>query len=254
MFAKKNLYELALIFSANFHMPSITKKHYFFIFTLLLLFGARCCAKAVASSSIIKKQLLDIYQTHRKTFFCDEAFSEKGEVLYYGCPRCPPIKMNIQWMAIVPIEQLAKNLNCYHQKICLDKTGQPFKGLRCCEISNDYFKRMKGDLHNLVPELPNISRQRLHKRFGAIAVNEIHDKGCHYYIDHKNKLIDPSPQVRGMIARTYLYMRTRYPLLLSPDEFSLYLQWHQKYPVTQWERERNHKIQQYQGNSNPYIT
>jgi deoxyribonuclease-1 len=76
---------------------------------------------------------------------------------------------------------------------------------------------------------------------------------CHFYIDKKNKLVEPAPHLRGMIARTYLYMRDTYQLALAGDELRLYQAWHQQYPVTEWERERNNKIKEIQGKKNPYI-
>jgi deoxyribonuclease-1 len=199
-----------------------------------------------------KSQLMGIYQSHRYTFFCDQSFDGNGDSLIQNCKNCPLIKNRIIWMAIIPEWELAKDKMCYREKLCVNNSGVRFKGVRCCLEIDENFKRMSSDLYNYVPELNLLKKQRSHYQFGLISDNDSNQL-CHFYIDKKNKLVEPSPHLRGMIARTYLYMRDTYQLALAGDELRLYQAWHQQYPVTEWERERNNKIKEIQGKKNPYI-
>lgn len=61
-------------------------------------------------------------------------------------------------------------------------------------------------------------------------------------VDFKAKVAMPRKRVRGMIARTYLYMSQRYQLRLSRQDRRLYEAWHRAYPVEAWERQRNQQV------------
>lgn len=195
--------------------------------------------------------LQTIYQDHRITFFCEQPFSEEGNIHSRHCKNCASINTPIQWMPIVSKHQFARHLNCYREKLCMSKNGQLFKGLRCCKESDLTYQKMDMDLHNYVPE-GELKSQRKRYRFGLIP-NKIEIQGCHFYVDKKNKIIEPSPKNRGMIARTFLYMHDTYHIPLSQEEKILYQEWHQQYAISNWERLRNEKISAIQGNSNHYI-
>ncbi|MFI4936928.1 MAG: endonuclease [Candidatus Berkiellales bacterium] len=198
--------------------------------------------------------LNQIYRNHRFTFFCDQPFSAKNEVTFQPCSHCPTITKKIQWMPIVPLWQLAQHLNCYQEKTCINSKGQTFKGLRCCQQVNSTYQQMSVDLHNFAPEIPLLRQQRRRFTFGLVSDQKRNQASCHLYIDQKQKCIEPAPEIRGIIARTYLYMRDTYHFPLSEKEAALFLAWHQEYPVSEWERERNKMIQTLQGKGNRYIS
>lgn len=201
----------------------------------------------------ITTALSHIYADHRYTFFCHQSFSAQGLVHIKACEQCPTQTTPIQWMALVPTKKMAQHLLCYQEKICIDNKGQRFKGLRCCQHNNEIYQQMQKDLHNFVPELPFLKQQRQRLVFGNISVETDAYPEC-FVIDKKRKILIPSREVRGMIARTYLYMRDKYHITLTPEETRLYLDWHQEYPVSVWERKRNQRIQDIQGNSNHYVS
>lgn len=80
---------------------------------------------------------------------------------------------------------------------------------------------------------------------------------------------EPPDEVKGDIARMLFYMATRYEngdkvdLELNDKvnngsnpyhgKISILLQWSEQDPVSEWERQRNEKIYQIQGNRNPFI-
>src|SRR5690606_30548873 len=58
----------------------------------------------------------------------------------------------------------------------------------------------------------------------------------------------------GQIARIYFYMHDYYQLPLTAQEQQLYLRWHQQFPVSQWELERDRRIARLMGHNNPSVT
>jgi deoxyribonuclease I len=61
---------------------------------------------------------------------------------------------------------------------------------------------------------------------------------------------------KGIVARAVFYFALRYKDVLRMDtqmNLELLLGWHQKYPVTLYEKHRNAAIQELQGNRNPFI-
>jgi deoxyribonuclease-1 len=59
--------------------------------------------------------------------------------------------------------------------------------------------------------------------------------------------------VRGDIARVYFYIEHTYGLALTHGERHLFRAWHQADPVSEWEIERDVRIEGLQGNSNPFV-
>lgn len=195
------------------------------------------------------KHLSTVYQNHQTTFFCDQPFSS-GEITTPATKHHPAFVEKIQWMPIVPIKKLAPFYACY-QQMCVSPKGKLQKGLRCCQRDTQ-FKQMLHDLHNMVPETRQLKQLRTRYTFAEFTTLP-NKKGCHLVIDQKNKKIEPAPSKRGMIARTYLYMKDTYPFRLTEEEIALYLRWHQQYPVTDFERERNEKIFEIQGRKNHWV-
>lgn len=216
-----------------------------FLIGLLLI-----CQGALAAPT--NKTLLQLYQDHPRTFFCEHTFSKTGVLTSYGSKQQAIIDETITWMQIVPIKQLAPFYACYQQP-CLDKHGKRQQGVRCCQKHDQQFQRMQKDLHNFVPETRTLKNLRNRYTFGEFAHASAKSSSCHFFVDKKIKQLEPAPNKRGRIARTYLYMKDHYPLRLSDEEMALYLRWHQEYPVTQEERLRNEKIFGLQGTRNHWV-
>ncbi len=199
-----------------------------------------------------KQSLQDLYATSRITFFCEQPFSETGILQPIAHPYQAMLPETVHWMHIVPLKQLARDYACYQQK-CVNKKGKIFKGLHCCKQHDVLFQRMIKDLHNLVPETKQLKQQRAHSVFAEFSNSSSPSNRCQLFLDKKRRRLEPPPSKRGMIARTYLYMKDTYPFTLSAEETALYWQWHQRYPVTPAERERNEKIFALQGRKNHYV-
>ena len=76
----------------------------------------------------------------------------------------------------------------------------------------------------------------------------------HIYL--QNGQVEPQVGVRGRVARAYLYMASTYPerIALSPEEWMMYHRWNEEEPPGRAEKLQNTRIQQMQGNPNPYIS
>ena len=71
----------------------------------------------------------------------------------------------------------------------------------------------------------------------------------------ENRKIQPRPEIRGDIARTYMSMDWAYPGhgVLSRSNQKLFDAWNKEDPVDDLERERARRIEAIQGNRNPFI-
>jgi len=65
-------------------------------------------------------------------------------------------------------------------------------------------------------------------------------------IDRQLRIAYPPERSRGLIARTYLYMQATYGLALTPEQQTLYQEWDERYPKSDWEITRETKIAQLQ--------
>ena len=76
---------------------------------------------------------------------------------------------------------------------------------------------------------------------------------CDFEIGQKR--VEPTEQVRGEIARTYLYMHQSYPRaqILSDEEIKQYEHWALQDPPDTWECQRAQRIKLVQGNANPIV-
>lgn len=220
------------------------------IFTTALLLIVPFYAFAYPSK-IIQTKLHHIHEAHRFTLFCEQAFDETGKLVPSRCKTCPSTPLQIRWMPIVPLTTLASSLPCYHQKLCFDRKGKTFSGLRCCQKSDPFFIKMSTDLRNYVPENPLLIKLRKNYRFNTTTLFSS-KSGCHFYIDPQHKFVSPAPSARGLIARTYLYFHEQYQLPLLEEEKKMFTQWHETYPLCEWEAKREERIAKLQNNRNPY--
>ena len=215
----------------------------------LLLFSNLTLAWAAPSIQSLSKEL---YSIHPYTFFCQHPFDSDFKVMARNCDTCPAQPRSIKWMKVVPSQRLARHKTCYEYKICINRKGQPFRGLTCCRQKDPHFVAMEQDLHNLVPEDPrlvllNKGYQLVEESVGPIGFI------CNARVDHKAKTFHPPEQSRGAIARTYLYMQDTYQLALTHEERELFMKWHMQYPPSTWEKERNTEIYALQNKRNRWV-
>ncbi|MBW7876721.1 MAG: endonuclease [Candidatus Cloacimonetes bacterium] len=120
---------------------------------------------------------------------------------------------------------------------------------------------MVSDLHHLYPALSVPNRMRSDLPFGVVkSTPEYSTRAGSRLADGE---FEPSHQDKGNVARAMLYFYTRYldrDIFLKTDKkrffldrIPVFLEWNQQDRVDGAEKERNDRIQEYQGNRNPYI-
>jgi deoxyribonuclease-1 len=201
-----------------------------------------------------KKEAWKIFADHPESFYCKCPFTPQGEILPATCSYAPTKitsrTYKVEWEHIVPAKILGENLTCWKKNICTKQDGTKYKGRACCSKVDKTFQRMEADLHNLVPAIGAINQARGTYSFGLVE-GEVEDfMGCPLKISRTEKKVEPRPEIRGLIARAYLYMSTQYDISLSPSERNLYEEWDQEYLPDPWEIEWNEKVSQIQGNRN----
>lgn len=77
---------------------------------------------------------------------------------------------------------------------------------------------------------------------------------CQFSVDFKQRRAKVRVDIRGTIARDYLYFNHKYKMKLSKQELKKYQAWNKEYPADEWEIERNKRIAKKQGNVNPFIS
>lgn len=212
----------------------------------------------VKNFSEAKKILSKLYGEENVSFYCGCRY-KKNLIDHQSCAYQALFPSNrsfyLEWEHIVPANRLGSHLKAWrtgHSK-CVDRHGRAFRGRACAHRVDAEFRRMEADLYNLVPAIGEVNNFRGAKSFGIVSDRQNLFGACHFY--EQNHIIEPRPEVRGMIARAYLYMHENYPgvPLLKRSESKIFKSWHKEYPVTRKEYRHAIRILHIQGNKNNYI-
>lgn len=206
-----------------------------------------------------KPLLREIYRDYPLTFYCSCSFNQEGKIDLASCGY--RVQTNLQraqrleWEHIVPVSQMAMHLACWKNKLCSKGDGKRYQGRACCREQDPSFSKMEADLHNIVPEIGELNGCRSNFRFGLLPQIKSGQFGaCAFKIDPETRRVEPRAEVRGQIARAYLYVAKIYHLHLSDSQRKLFWAWNKQYPPESWEIERDRRIANIQGNHNPYIS
>ncbi|WP_213881272.1 endonuclease [Pseudomonas sp. dw_358] len=216
----------------------------FLVFGLLLV-SVPIWAQAPKTFNEAKRIARQLYAPQSIEFYCGCRY-QGNRVNLAACsyvPRKNPARAaRIEWEHIVPAWQIG------HQRQCWQSGGRK----NCARIDRAY-QRAEANLHNLVPSIGEINADRGHLSFGWLPPQPPQYGSCPIQIDFAAKKVMPRPAIRGMIARTYLYMSKRYRLRLSRQDRQLYEAWHRAYPAQDWERQRNQRVACVMGHGNDYV-
>lgn len=121
----------------------------------------------------------------------------------------------------------------------------------------------RGDLHHLFPTDSKANSVRSSNPFGEVIGKDAHSNcSASQTGDIINprtgkkgtrKGFQPPPEHRGNVARAMFYFASKYGYHLDSLQEHYLRKWHNDDPVDDREVERNNKIEQVQGNRNPYI-
>ncbi|MFO7529536.1 MAG: alpha/beta fold hydrolase [Marinobacter sp.] len=149
---------------------------------------------------------------------------------------------SIEWEHVVPAHALGQSRQCWREPICTNSKGKPYKGRQCCEKVDPVFRAMVSDLRNLVPAIGELNGDRSNYTFSMLEGEPRNYGACDFEVDRSLRKVEPRPEVRGDIARTYFYMHETYGLPLSGKQRQLFEVWDREDPLSEWEVLRNARI------------
>tara|TARA_R110001592_G_scaffold363341_1_gene684402 strand:+ start:16629 stop:17288 length:660 start_codon:yes stop_codon:yes gene_type:complete len=206
---------------------------------LLLLLSTTLLAEQPQSFSQAKKIATKIYTDHQTTFYCGCSYSLQGKKLtpdLDSCgytPRKEPIRASrVEWEHVVPAWVFGHQLQCWQNG-----------GRNNCRKTSEKFRQMEADLMNLVPVIGEINGNRSNFSFAMLEGEPRVYGACDFEVDFKARKVEPTPEVRGDIARIYWYMRDTYGLKISDKQKKLFEVWSKLDPVDEWETERTNRIE-----------
>ncbi|MFJ7682306.1 endonuclease I family protein [Peribacillus butanolivorans] len=134
-----------------------------------------------------------------------------------------------------------------------------------CEhvVPQSWFQKkepMRGDLHHLFACDPPCNSMRSNYPYHDFPdyEGEVQIEGVRLQCGKEEENLFEPEYAKGTVARATLYFLLRYPNKISNDRerainIELLLKWNEEYPVSVYEKHRNHSIQEIQGNRNPLI-
>lgn len=238
-------------------------------FILLIIFLTLSLAAQNESFSQSKKELRKIYVDHQVTLYCDCKYNYKNKNNMIDRDSCGYIPRNeytkkgkvnqrarrIEWEHIIPAENFGRQFSCWRDgdPQCVSSKGKQYKGRKCCEKVSKEFRIMQADIHNLFPAIGELNGDRSNFRFDFEEAASGQYGQCKFEVDFKDKRAKVKEELRGVIARDYLYFNKQYGMKLSKQELQKYEAWNKLYPPSEWEKERNLRIAKKQGNLNEFI-
>ncbi|MCH8500086.1 MAG: endonuclease [Marinobacter sp.] len=226
-----------------------------FIAALVLIVAGSAAAQP-ATFPAAKNALRDLVYHDRQeadkgTFYCgcqwEWAGRHGGRVDLESCGYQVRAQENrairIEWEHVVPAWVLG------HQRQCWQNGGR-----QNCIETDPVFRVMEADMHNLVPSIGEINADRSNYRFGMLFNTRLQHGACDFRVDFSQRVAEPRDEVKGQVARIYFYMADRYLLRLGASQVKLFMLWDRQFPVTEWERERNRRIEEVMGHGNPFVT
>lgn len=226
----------------------------FVCFSTFLLAGSYA---APENRSQAKNVLKMVYLDYKKTFLngCDYSYDphscmDKSMVDTRSCS-VDEVNETMKWMQVVPDTFYGRHKSCMIEKPCINVfTKEAFGSPMCCRRIDKQYREMEADLFNLVPVVTSLARLQKGRTFGEVkrVTQGIGD------VKIGKRHIEPPQQVKGDVARIYLYMDERYTLDLSPQQKALFLKWHHEDSVDAKECTLAKIFQKVQGGENPWLT
>ena len=157
-----------------------------------------------------KKLMAQVFAGHETTFYCGCAYNG-NEVDVASCgyqaKKDPDRAKRLEWEHVVPAEAFGQSFKEWREghPACVDSKGKTFKGRNCARKMAVLFRYMEADLYNLQPAIGEINGLRSNYSMEMIPEEKREFGACDVEIE--NRKIEPRPEIRGDIARTYLYTR-----------------------------------------------
>ena len=223
----------------------------FFVFLLFLSFNIHSAPASFERAKVEAKQFIYFDRNHVGTFYCgcnwEWTGRSGGRIDLASCGYEVRRQQNraerLEWEHIVPAYNFGRARQCWQDG-----------GRRNCISSDPVFRAMEADLHNLTPSVGEVNGDRSNYNFGVLPSTELQHGACPIKIDFSQRTAEPRDEIKGQIARIYFYMHDRYDLRMSRQQQQLLMAWDRQFPVSDWEVERDRRISERMGHSNPFVT
>lgn len=208
-----------------------------------------------------KDYVMKVYRGNEKTFYCGCDYNytrgTSGQVDLDGCgyeiraasgsskPSEGTITRanRIEYEHVFPASWFGRNLSCWGEG-----------GRSNCGSNDPLFNFMESDIINLTPSIGQVNGDRSNYWFSEFNYQSRPQYGsCDFVVNFRERLAQPREEIRGKIARILLYMHDGYGVYIDPNQERLLMDWNERYPVSEWELERDRRIRSLIGRGNPYV-
>lgn len=202
-----------------------------------------------------------VYQGHEETFYCACSWASYDKFDGTTSPelcrledRADEASKILSWDNVVPSSWFGKDLTCWREgNDACHRSGVAYRGQACCALLDRTYMEMSVDLHNLVPAVLSVNQAKSSSPTGLVrAEPRVHGQ-CNFEAGDTPRRYEPAAEIRGDVARTWLYFSDTYGMTLSRSYRNLLERWHRQDPVDEWEKERATRITALQGRTNPYV-
>lgn len=191
---------------------------------------------------------LELYEN--KTIYCSCGVTKKNvDIKSCGYKVQKNLKRatRLEWEHVVPAEAFGQSFVEWRTGTpsCIKKTRK-FKGRKCAE-TNAEFNRMESDVYNLFPEIGELNGLRSNYSMAALSGSSRDFGGCKVKLSDRK--FEPQDSSKGIVARTYLNFKNRYPNrgIVSNKDQTLFDAWDKTYPVSEIECRRWKKFEKANG-------
>lgn len=227
----------------------------FLLYSLLYL-SQFAWAESPSSFARSKKIVRQLFRNHPQTIYCGCSYQDKIVNLAscgMGEAEAKKRANRIEVEHVMAVEHFSQHFACWRTPMCIDAHGKAFKGRKCCEKVDARFRHVEAELYNLWPEVGLVNQARSNYRFGVLPGNDRY-YGCSLKIDKNLRRVEPADEVKGIVARAYLFMSEYYQISLSSSQRQLFEVWNRQFAPTDWERAWAAQVAVLEGYSNPYIS
>ena len=168
---------------------------------------------SLVSREIAEKQLNRVYKLAGKfeTLHCGCTFDKIKQISTNLCKRGSKKLLKnkesrtLEWVTMMPEYVFGKSRKCWTKNLCVRTDGVKVKGAQCCSEVSPKYKKMESDMHNLFPVInkPHSIEEKSDPFFGGMWEYE--------FCPEKT----PAINIKGDIARAYLYMSYQYKIDLQ---------------------------------------
>jgi deoxyribonuclease I len=195
-------------------------------------------AKVVAHKSIFNdpESMIDLY--------CGCPYDRAKNIDWRTCGYSPRKNAErgkrLEWEHVVPAAFFGRNLECW-------KEG----GRKNCTSKSPLFDAFEGDLHNLRPAIGELNGDRSDTLFGRAKNRKKLYGQCEFFVE--SGVVEPPDSAKGQVARIWFYMAQKYKFTIPQNLHDILVDWNVRFPVTEAEREINHRISVHQGDRNTFV-